>query len=131
MTITSGPKMLGAAGRSPLSPALDTGALVFVSGQLGTDPDTGAVSTDVAEQTKIALRKIIDLLAEAGLGPEHVAKTTIYVADTADMPTINNVYREFFATPHPARSAVAAGLVRPELKVEIEAIATRPRDRSA
>jgi 2-iminobutanoate/2-iminopropanoate deaminase len=65
------------------------------------------------------------LLKEAGLGLEHVVKTTVFVVQADDFETMNNVYREFFRPPYPCRSTVGVVLPNPALLVEIEAIALR------
>ena len=93
----------------PYSQAIDSGAgLVFVSGQLPIDPATGAFPAGgVAEQTRQSLSNAAAILAAAGLGLQNVVKTTVFLADMADFAAMNEVYAQFFASPFPARSAVA------------------------
>jgi 2-iminobutanoate/2-iminopropanoate deaminase len=104
------------------------GELVFVSGQLGIDPGTGALAgDDVRLQTALALRHVAAILAAAGAGLEDVVKTTVYLVDLAgDFPAMNEVYAHAFADHAPARAAVGvAGLPMGAL-VEIEAVAVVP-----
>jgi 2-iminobutanoate/2-iminopropanoate deaminase len=120
---TSAPAALGA-----YCQAIDTGALVFCSGQLGLDPASGElVSADVAQQADQALANLGAVLAAAGLSLADVVKTTIYLADMADFAAVNQVYaaRLDSAAP-PARSTVAVAGLPKAARVEIEAIAARP-----
>ncbi len=112
----------------PYSQAVDTGQLVFCSGQIPLDPASGAIeASDVSAQTEQVLVNLAAVLAAAGLGLDAVVKTTVFLADMADFAAVNAVYARHFAGPVlPARSAVqVAGLPRGAL-VEIEAVAQRP-----
>ncbi|MBQ9583472.1 MAG: RidA family protein [Bacteroidales bacterium] len=111
----------------PYSQAIDSGAgLVFVSGQLPIDPVTGAFPAGgVAEQTRQSLSNAAAILAAAGLGLQNVVKTTVFLADMADFAAMNEVYAQFFASPFPARSAVAVKTLPKGALVEIECIAAR------
>ena len=110
----------------PYSQGIDAGALVFVSGQIPVDPATGAVPEGAAAQAERAFANVRAVLAAAGLGPEHVAKTTVFLADLADFAVVNDAYARAFSAPFPARSCVqAAGLPR-GVRLEVEAIAMRP-----
>ena len=119
------PDAPGAIG--PYSQAIDTGAHVFCSGQLGLDPSTGAlVGEGIAEQTERALQNLGNVLAAAGLGYANVAKTTCFLVDMADFAAFNEVYARFFPEPPPARSTFAVAALPKAARVEIEAIAARP-----
>ncbi|MBP5505693.1 MAG: RidA family protein [Bacteroidales bacterium] len=111
----------------PYSQAIDSGAgLVFVSGQLPIDPATGAFPEGgVAEQTRQSLTNAAAILASAGLGLQNVVKTTVFLADMGDFAAMNEVYSQFFASPFPARSAVAVKTLPKGALVEIECIAAR------
>jgi 2-iminobutanoate/2-iminopropanoate deaminase len=111
----------------PYSQAVDTGSHVFCSGQLGLDPATGElVGEGIAAQTERALTNLRNVLAAAGLGLEHVAKTTCFLADMDDFGAFNEVYARFFGEPYPARSTFAVKTLPRSARVEIEAIAQRP-----
>ncbi len=117
---TSGaPQALG-----PYSQAVQVGNMVFVSGQIPLDPATGQlVAGGIEEQTRRVLLNIQAILEAAGLGLKDVVRTTVFLADLADFPRMNQVYAEFFPEEPPARTTVqAAGLPRGAL-VEVDAIA--------
>ncbi|ARD40996.1 Rid family detoxifying hydrolase [Actinomyces gaoshouyii] len=104
------------------------GSLVFISGQVPLDPVTGAlVDGGITAQAEQSLKNIGAILAEAGLGYEHVVKTTVLLADIADFAAVNEVYaRRFTGEPLPARAAFAVAALPLGARVEIEAIAVRP-----
>jgi enamine deaminase RidA (YjgF/YER057c/UK114 family) len=107
------------------------GRLVFVAGQIGWD-ETGAFpETDLAGQVRRTLQNVLAVLAEAGAGPEHVARLTWYVTDrdeyVASLREIGAAYREVMGKHFPAMAVVAVtALVEPAAKVEIEATAVVP-----
>lgn len=111
----------------PLSPGIAVGSLVFVSGQVGVDPTTGALAgSDIGAQTRQTLANIAAILADAGLSLADVVKTTVFLTNIADSAGMNEAYRACFDDPTPTRSTVGiAALARPEFLVEIEAIAVR------
>jgi 2-iminobutanoate/2-iminopropanoate deaminase len=112
-----------AAPKPPYSPVVVTGDLVFTAGQAPFDADGNLVSEDVADQVRQALHNLGTCLQAAGCGYDDVVKVNAYLADLADFPVYNEIYREFFSPPYPARTTVQAGLVG--FKVEIEAVARK------
>lgn len=103
------------------------GEVVFVSGQLGVDPGTGALVGDVHEQTALALRHVAAILAEAGAGLGDVVKTTVYLADLPeDFAAMNAVYAHAFSGHAPARATVGVAALPLGARVEIEAVAVVP-----
>ena len=115
----SAPKPIG-----PYSQAVVAGGLLFVSGQISLDPASGKlVEGDVEVQTERVCENLLAILKEAKLGPENVVKTTVFLADMAEFPRMNEVYARYFGKVPPARSTVqAAGLPR-NVRVEIDCIA--------
>ena len=113
----------------PYSVAVSTGSLVFVSGQLGLDKDTGSlVAGGIQAQTRKALENMKAILESAGLSMGNVVKTTVFMLDMGQFTDMNTVYAEFFTRDFPARSAIqVAGLPKNGI-VEIEAIAVKPDD---
>ena len=107
----------------PYSQAVSHGGLLFISGQLGLDPVSGALATGVEAQTRRALQNLVAILAAAGLGPQHVLKATVYVATMDDFALVNRLYAEVFAPPFPAREVVQAARLPKNGLVEISAIA--------
>jgi len=114
------------AALGPYSQAVDTGDLVFLSGQVGIDPAVGSiVDGGVAAQAHQAMRNLTVVLAAAGLSFSSVVKTTIYLASMDDFKAVNDVYGEYVGDTPPVRATVAvAGLPLGAL-VEIDAIARR------
>ncbi len=111
----------------PYSVAVSTGSLIFVSGQLGLDKETGAlVEGGIQAQTRQALTHMKAILENAGSSLENVVKTTVFLMDMGQFAEMNAVYAEFFTENFPARSAIqVAGLPKGGI-VEIEAIAILP-----
>ena len=107
----------------PYSQAVTQNGLVFVSGQLGLDPASGALAEGIEAQTRRALQNLVAILAAAGLGTKHVLKATIYVANMDDFALVNQLYAEVFAPPFPAREVVQAARLPKNALVEISAIA--------
>lgn len=115
-------KAPGAIG--PYSQAIRVNNLVFVSGQLPIDPETGAFpSDDIKDQTRQSLENIKAILEAAGYEMSQIAKTTVLLADIADFAAMNEVYAEYFSDPCPARAAFQVAALPKGAKVEIEAIA--------
>ncbi|MDR1807793.1 MAG: RidA family protein [Propionibacteriaceae bacterium] len=111
----------------PYSQGVQAGLVVWVSGQLGLDPVTGAlVGPDVAAQARQALTNLQHILAADGLKTADVMKTTVYLTDMADFDAVNAVYAEFFTGPVlPARSCVQVAALPKGGLVEIDAVAHR------
>jgi 2-iminobutanoate/2-iminopropanoate deaminase len=106
----------------PYSPGIQTGNMVFLSGQLGIDPATGKMPEGVEAQAKQSLANVEALLTAAGATFADVVKTTVYLADIADFAAFNEVYAKYF-TSKPARSCVAVKDLPKGVLCEIEAIA--------
>ncbi len=108
----------------PYSQAIQVGNLIYTSGQIPIDPNTGSfVEGGIQEQTRQSLNNVKAILEEAGTDMSHVVKTTVFLADMADFAAMNEVYAEFFTQPYPARSAVAVKTLPKGAMVEIEVIA--------
>ena len=112
----------------PYSQAVRAGNLIFASGQIPTDPATGEfVAGGISEQTEQVLRNLSAVLEAAGAGLNQVVKTTVFLADMSDFAAMNEVYIEFFGEQKPARTTVAVRFANPDIKVEIDCIAYKPR----
>lgn len=119
VVVPNGPKAIG-----PYSPALRTGNLLFLSGQVPFDPATGQlVDGDIATQTRRVLDNIGTLLAAAGLNHDAVVRTTVFLADMGDFAAMNAAYAEYFNEPFPARSTVQAARLPRDARIEIDVIA--------
>ena len=110
----------------PYSAAIESGELVFVSGQIPLDPLAGKlVEGDIAAQTRQSLENLKAILAAAGLTFAHVVKTTIFLTSMSDFAAVNDVYKSYMGEPYPARSTIAVAALPMGAKVEIEMIAAR------
>src|SRR5919112_736449 len=108
----------------PYSPGMRFGNLVFVSGQVGRDPATGALAADVTAQTEQVLKNIATILEAAGSSLQHVIRCGVFLVDMKDFPKMNEVYARAFGAHRPARTTVeVSGLPGDGLRVEIDAIA--------
>ncbi len=109
----------------PYSQGIRTGDLVFTAGQLGIDPGSGEMAgAGVAEQAERAIANLEAILGAAGSGLANLVKVTVFLADIADWPAVNEVYARLIPEPFPARSAFAVKDLPRGARVEIEAVAT-------
>ncbi|MBQ9058483.1 MAG: RidA family protein [Atopobiaceae bacterium] len=111
----------------PYSQGTTEARFVFISGQLGIDPETGEfVEGGIQEQTHRIIDNAEAILAEIDCDLSDVVKTTVFLKDIADFSAMNEAYAERFFKPAPARSCVqVAALPLPQALVEIEFIACR------
>jgi 2-iminobutanoate/2-iminopropanoate deaminase len=108
----------------PYSQAVRSGGLLFASGQIPIDPETGEfVTGGIAEQTEQVLKNVSAILEAAGAGLDQVVKTTVFLANMDDFTAMNEVYGRFFGDKPPARATVQAARLPRDARVEIEAIA--------
>lgn len=113
------PKAMGA-----YSPAIKAGNLLFVSGQIPIDPASGELVTgDIAAQTEQVMRNLGALLRAAGVGFEHVVRTTVFLSDMDEFAAMNEVYSRHVAAPPPARATVQVARLPRGVKIEVDAIA--------
>lgn len=111
----------------PYSQGVDTGNLLFLSGQIPICPEKGdIVATDIEGQTKQSLENVKAVLASAGCTMDNVVKTTVFLKDIADFGKMNEVYATYFSEGnYPARSAVQVGALPKGALVEIEVVALK------
>lgn len=108
----------------PYSQAIRHGNMVFTSGQIASDPSSGAiVGSDIRTQTEQVLKNLKAVLEAAGAGFDQVVKTTCFLNDMNDFAPFNEVYQRFFTGTPPARSCVAVERLPKDALVEIEAVA--------
>ncbi len=114
----------------PYSQGIDTGNLVFLSGQIPIDPSKGEiVVSDIEGQTRQVLKNIKAILESDDCTMDQVVKTTVYLKDIADFTKMNDVYKEFFSEGnYPARSAVHVAALPKDALVEIEVVALKLRE---
>ncbi len=107
----------------PYSQAIRAGNLVFASGQLGLDPQTGKLQDGVEAQAHQALANVKALLAASGTSVERVVKVTMFLANMADFAKVNAIYGEVFNHEPPARSTIQVAALPLGGLVEIEVVA--------
>ena len=109
---------------APYSQAIRWGELVFVSGQLPVDPESGdMVGGGIAEQTDQVMRNLEAILEEAGSSLKQILKTTIFLADLGDFGAMNDVYGRHLGHQPPARATVQVAALPSGALLEIDAIA--------
>ena len=119
VTTSKAPKAVG-----PYVQANKVGNLIFCSGQLGINPETGKlVDGGVLEEAKQVFKNIQAILEEAGSSMNHVVKTLVLLKDIADFSEVNKVYAEQFNDVLPARSAFQVAALPLNGNIEIEVIA--------
>lgn len=107
----------------PYSQAIRTGSLVFLSGQLGINKETGQLAEGLEAQTQQAFKNIAYVLDSEGLTLANVVKVTVLLSDIQDFSQVNEIYAQQFQVPYPARSAFAVRDLPLGALVEIEVIA--------
>jgi len=107
----------------PYSQGIRVGNLLFVSGQLPLDPDTGKiVSGGASAQAERSLRNLAAVAEAAGAALADAVKVSVFLTDMADFPAVNEVYGRWFTEPFPGRSTVAVAELPLGAAVEIDAV---------
>ena len=114
------PKAIG-----PYSHATAMNGMIFTSGQIGLDPETGVLAEGVEAQARQAMTNLKNVLKTADAGMDDVVKTTVFVKDLADFAKVNAIYGSYFEGDFPARSCVQVAALPAGALVEVEAIAFR------
>ena len=107
----------------PYSQAIRSGGMLYVSGMLGIDPESGNLKEGVLAQAEQALQNLAAVLKEAGTDTAAVVKTTVFITDMASFAAVNELYARYFTAPFPARSCVEVRALPKGGLFEIEAIA--------
>lgn len=108
----------------PYSQGMEVNGLVFSSGQIPVNPETGEIPEGIEAQARQSCKNVGEILKAAGIGYENVIKTTCFLADMADFGAFNQVYEEFFVS-RPARSCVAVKELPKGVLCEIEAVGAK------
>ena len=111
----------------PYSQAISAGNLLFTSGQVALDPETGKMVGDgnVEAQTRLAMKNLKAVLNAGGCSVHEVVKTTIFLADMNDFSRVNAIYEEAMDGHRPARSTVEVARLPKDALVEIDAVAVK------
>lgn len=113
---------------APLSPAYEYSNLVFISGQVGSDPETQVIPEGFEQQAVNAFKNLQNVLNDTGLTKDNILKTTVYLTDLSLFDQMNELYATFFGEHKPARTTLGvAGLPQfpgdPTIFIEIDAVA--------
>lgn len=113
------------AALGPYSQATLKNNILFVSGQLGIDPNSGNMPASFEEQTALVFANLKAILEAAGMGMTHIMKATVFLKDMNDFPLLNEIYSRYFSAPFPAREAVQVAKLPKDGLIEISVIAMR------
>ncbi len=109
----------------PYSQAVEWGGMVFTSGMIPVDPETGEIPQAVSDQARQVFVNLTNLPEAAGTTMNKVIKTTVFIKDMNDFAAINEVYKDFFPENFPARSCVEVARLPKDVKIEVELIAEK------
>lgn len=109
----------------PYSQAIEVNGMVYTSGVIPVNPETGVVPEDVEAQATQAFTNLTNLVEAAGTDMSKVVKTTVFIKEMDDFATINQIYAKFFKEPYPSRSCVEVARLPKDVLLEIEAIAVK------
>lgn len=118
ISTTKAPDAIG-----PYSQAIKVNNMIYTSGQLGINPETGELPEQLEEQAHQVFKNLKAVLEEAGASLDHVVKTLVFLADMNDFVAVNDIYKQYFTSNYPARSAVEVARLPKDAKLEVEAIA--------
>ena len=110
----------------PFSESVRVGDLLFLAGTLGVGEGDALAEGGIGPESEQTMKNIRAALQRRGLDMNNVVKCTVFLADIAEWPAFNDVYKQFFDAPYPARSALAASGLALNARVEVECIAAYP-----
>jgi len=120
ISTTKAPAAIG-----PYSQGTVFGDLIFLSGQIPIDPETGKLLSGIKIETEQVLKNVKAVLEEAGSDMTKVLKATVFLKDMNDFTAMNEIYAQYFSEPYPAREAVQVAKLPKDVSVEISVIATK------
>jgi len=106
----------------PYSQAIQAGDFIYVSGQIGMDPQSGEVVEGLENQTKQVLENLKAILTEAGTDFSQVVKFTIYLKSMDTFTTVNEIYGSYLEKPYPARATVEVSRLPKDVLVEMDVV---------
>ena len=109
----------------PYSQAIEVGEMIYTSGVIPVNPESGEIPQGVQEQARQVFKNMTALLNAAGSSMESVVKTTVFIKDMNDFGAINEIYAEYFPGIFPARSCVEVARLPTDVVLEVEAIAVK------
>lgn len=118
----------GAVSVGPYSHAVESGELVYFSGQTPVDSKTGKLAAgDITAQTEQCFKNLFNVLKAAGLTSDDVVKVNVYLTDMENFSAMNSVYSKQFSMPYPARTTIGVASLPLGAQVEIEMIARKAK----
>ncbi|HPV14743.1 MAG TPA: RidA family protein [Candidatus Cloacimonadota bacterium] len=120
ISTTKAPAAIG-----PYSQAAQSGNLLFVSGQLPIDPQSGNMVEGFEAQAKMVFANLQAILKEAGMSFANVIKASVFLKDMNDFAQLNQIYAGYFEAPFPAREAIQVARLPKDALVEISVIAVK------
>ena len=110
----------------PYSQAIQSGNLVFISGQIAIQKTTGNIITgNITDETNQVMKNLSEILKAAGMDFTHVVKSTIFLKDMGNFPLVNEAYGKNFTSNPPARETVEVSRLPKDVNVEISCIAVK------
>ena len=109
----------------PYSQAIEVNGMVFTSGVIPVNPETGVIPEGVEAQATQAFTNLTNLIEAAGTSMDKVIKTTVFIKEMNDFGKINEIYAQFFKEPFPARSCVEVARLPKDVLLEIEALSEK------
>lgn len=109
----------------PYSQAIEVNGMVYTSGVIPVNPETGEIPEGIEAQAKQAIGNLIALLKASGTDEFKVIKTTVFIKDMNDFAKMNEIYASFFTGDFPARSCVEVARLPKDVLIEIEAVAVK------
>ncbi|SFD65707.1 endoribonuclease L-PSP [Lentibacillus persicus] len=106
----------------PYSQAIEAGDFIYVSGQIGINPETGEVADGIEAQTKQVMNNLQAILSEAGTDFSQVVKFTIYIESMDNFATVNELYGSYLSKPYPARATVEVSKLPKNVLIEMDAV---------
>lgn len=107
----------------PYAQAQIAGGLVFTSGQIGIDPESGEIAVGPEAQARQVFQNLAALLEDAGTDLSRAVKTTVFIKNMNDFAAINAIYAQYFTEPYPARSCVEVARLPKDVFLECEVVA--------
>lgn len=109
----------------PYSQAIEVNGMIYTSGVIGVDPNTGIAGDTIEEQTTRVFENLKGLLEDAGSSLDHAIKTTVFIKNMDDFGKVNEIYASYFHGAFPARSCVEVARLPKDLLIEVEVIALK------
>ncbi len=109
----------------PYSQAIEVNGMVFTSGVIPVNPQTGVIPATIQEQANQAFSNLRNLIEASGATIDKVIKTTVFIKEMDDFGKINEIYAQYFKEPFPARSCVEVARLPKDVMLEVEAIVAK------